>query len=127
MPGNRVILLRFENFKFLRICWETNGTMGRKYLKEAVEISLISGGCIKFDLKAYDVNLFFALTGSSNHNTLKNFEIASDYIKKRKDPPLVVASTLLVPGYIDEKEIKKIATFICSCNPDTPYKLLGFH
>jgi len=113
--------------KFLRICWETNGTMSRKYLKKAVEISLISGGCIKFDLKAYDGNLFFALTGSSNHNTLKNFEIASDYIKKRKDPPLVVASTLLVPGYIDEKEIKKIATFICNCNPDIPYKLLGFH
>ncbi len=101
--------------------------MGRKYLKEAVEISLMSGGCIKFDLKAYDVNLFFALTGSSNNNTLNNFEIASDYIKKRKDPPLVAASTLLVPGYIDEKEIKKIATFICSCNPDIPYKLLGFH
>jgi len=119
--------LKNKKNKFLRICWETNGTMSEKYLKKAIEISLLSGGCIKFDLKALDENLFFALTGSSNKNTINNFKTASNYIPKREDPPLVIASTLLVSGYIDEKEIEKIATFIYNCNPDIPYKLLGFH
>lgn len=119
--------LKNKKNKILRICWETNGTMSKKYLRQAVELSLISGGCIKFDLKAFDKNLFFAITGSSNYNTLKNFEIASSYILERKDPPLVVASTLLVPGYIDEKEVEKISSFIYKCNPEIAYKLLGFH
>lgn len=113
--------------KILRICWETNGTMNTSYLKEAVKLSLASGGCIKFDLKAYDNNLFYALTGSSNKNTCKNLKIASAYIQKRPKPPLVIASTLLIPGYIDETEIEKIAKFIYSCSPHIPYKLLGFH
>jgi len=113
--------------RIFRICWETNGTMNEVFLKKAVELSLQSGGCIKFDLKALDDSLYFALTGGSNKNTLSNFKIASSYIEKRKDPPLVIASTLLVPGYIDEAEIKNISRFIYQCNPDIPYKLLGFH
>jgi len=113
--------------RIFRICWETNGTMNEVFLKKAVELSLQSGGCIKFDLKALDDSLYFALTGGSNKNTLSNFRIASSYIEKRKDPPLVIASTLLVPGYIDEAEIKNISRFIYQCNPDIPYKLLGFH
>ena len=118
---------RSKKGKHLRICWETNGTMSKKYLKKAVEISLKTGGCIKFDIKAFDSNLYFVLTGSSNKNTLKNFETASQFIYKRKNLPLVIASTLLVPGYIDEIEIKKISEFIYDCSPDIPYKLLGFH
>ena len=112
--------------KHLRICWETNGTMSSKYLREAVLVSLKTGGCIKFDIKAFDDNLYFVLTGSSNKNTLRNFKIASKFIPERESPPLVVASTLLIPGYIDEIEIKKISEFICALNPDIPYKLLGF-
>lgn len=112
--------------KILRICWETNGTMDKRFLSEAVKLSLHSGGCIKFDLKAFDSSLFFALTGGSNKNTLENFRIASSFIPQREDPPLVIASTLLIPGYIDEDEIRNISRFIHSCNPDIPYKLLGF-
>jgi pyruvate formate lyase activating enzyme len=40
---------------------------------------------------------------------------------------LVVASTLLVPGYIDAREVKQLASFIASLNPNIPYSLLGFH
>ncbi|MGM0365951.1 MAG: hypothetical protein ACQEP5_05390 [Actinomycetota bacterium] len=46
---------------------------------------------------------------------------------ERTEPPLVIASTLLIPGYIDEEEIGKLSHFISLCNPDIPYKLLGFH
>jgi pyruvate formate lyase activating enzyme len=38
-----------------------------------------------------------------------------------------VASTLLVPGYIDAGEVGRIAEFLASLDPDIPYSLLGFH
>lgn len=41
--------------------------------------------------------------------------------------PLVVASTLLVPGYIDAYEVEQIAGFIASIHPKIPYSLLVFH
>jgi pyruvate formate lyase activating enzyme len=39
----------------------------------------------------------------------------------------VIASTLLVPGYMDAEEVGEIARFIASFDPDIPYALLGFH
>ena len=46
---------------------------------------------------------------------------------RRPSPPPLVASTLLVPGYVDAGEVGRIARFIAALNPDTPYALLGFH
>jgi pyruvate formate lyase activating enzyme len=39
----------------------------------------------------------------------------------------VVASTLLVPGYVDAKEVGRIARFIAEVNPNIPYALLAFY
>lgn len=111
----------------VRVCWETNGSMQPKLLKRAVELSLETGGCVKFDLKAYDENLHLALMGVTNKRTLENFARAASYIPQRPDPPLVVASTLLVPGYIDVQEVRDIASFIASLDLSIPYALLGFH
>ena len=111
----------------VRICWETNGTMHPRLLDEAVQLSLETGGCVKFDLKAYDETLHIALTGVSNKRTLENFARAARRIPERPDPPLVVASTLLVPGYVDVKEVSRIAAFIASLDPHIPYSLLGFY
>lgn len=113
--------------RLLRICWETNGSMDRKLLDEMIQLSLNSGGCIKFDLKAWDENLHIALTGTSNKRTLKNFSRVSERIKERLVPPFLVGSTLLVPGYIDENEVRGIARFIASINPDIPYSLLAYY
>lgn len=110
----------------LRICWETNGTMHPKLLKEILDIALVSGGCIKFDLKAHDEKLNIALCGITNERTLENFRVASKYVKKRKKPPILIASTLLVPGYIDRKEVFDIAKFIAGLDRSIPYSLLGF-
>jgi pyruvate formate lyase activating enzyme len=41
--------------------------------------------------------------------------------------PLLIASTLLVPGYIDAEEVKAIASFIADLDLNIPYALLGFH
>ncbi|GAI66259.1 unnamed protein product, partial [marine sediment metagenome] len=49
------------------------------------------------------------------------------YSAERPEPPFLVASTLLVPGYVDERQVGKIAEFIASLNPDIPYSLLGFY
>jgi len=67
------------------------------------------------------------LCGVSNVRTKENFERAAQWIKKRSDPPFLIASTLLVPGYIDEEEIRSISEWIASLDPEIPYALLAFH
>lgn len=111
----------------VRICWETNGSMHPGLLKLAMDLSLESGGCIKFDLKAHDPVLHRALCGVDNHRTLENFVYAASRIPERPDPPPVVASTLLVPGYVDADEVSRIASFIADLDPDIPYSLLAFY
>ncbi len=81
--------------KGLAVCWETVGTSHPKLIDRAVELSLASGGCIKFDLKAYDEVLHLILTGGSNRQTLDNFARAARRFEERPDAPLVLASTLL--------------------------------
>ncbi|MBW2349485.1 MAG: radical SAM protein, partial [Deltaproteobacteria bacterium] len=108
-----------ETERILRICWETNGAVQ--------ELSLESGGCIKFDLKAWDEGLHYALCGVTNKQTLYNFRVLSEITRKRTVPPFLIASTLLVPGYIDEMEVGKIARYIADLNPEIPYSLLAFY
>lgn len=67
-----------------------------------------------------------ALTGVSNRRTLDNFARAGARHAERPELPLVIASTLLVPGYIDADQVSKIAGFIASINAEIPYSLLGF-
>lgn len=112
--------------RILRFCWETNGSMSKSLLKDTAELTLVSGGCLKFDLKAWDETLHIALTGVSNSQTLENFQWLSKLIPSRPEPPFLIASTLMVPGYIDGQEIGRIATFIKSLNPEIPYSLLAF-
>ena len=113
--------------RILRICWETNGSMSREFLDEMAKIALESGGCIKFDLKAWNEQMHIALCGVSNKATLANFSYLASFVDKRPNPPFLVASTLLVPGYVDEKEVRGISRFIASLNPEIPYTLLAFY
>ncbi|NWF54879.1 MAG: radical SAM protein [Syntrophaceae bacterium] len=126
LTASRKALAR-KRKEILRICWETNGSMHPNLLEEMIEIALGSGGCIKFDLKAWDENLHRALTGITNRRTLENFRRAGERIPNRPVPPLVIASTLLVPGYVEEEEVRSIARFIAAINPEIPYSLLAFY
>lgn len=108
------------------VCWETAGTSNPRLLDRAVQLSLETSGCIKFDLKAYTEPLHIALTGWSNRRTLDNFARAAQRCDERPNLPLVVASTLLVPGYVNVEEVGRIARFIARHNPEIPYALLGF-
>jgi pyruvate formate lyase activating enzyme len=53
--------------------------------------------------------------------------IASEKYDKRSELPLLTATTLLVPGYVDKIEIERIAEFIGDLNENIPYSLLLFH
>lgn len=112
--------------RILRICWETNGSMQPALLDEMIGLSLASGGCIKFDLKAWSEPLHVALCGVSNRRTLENFARVAQHLGRRPEPPLLVASTLLVPGYVDAEEVSAIAKFIADLDASIPYALLAF-
>lgn len=110
----------------MRICWEWNGCGNPAFVRRAAELSLRSGGTIKFDLKAWDRNLALALSGVPNERAYENFAmIAREYQPKAKHP-LLTATTLLVTGYVDEEEVFHIARFIARLNPEIPYSLLIF-
>ncbi|MBW1710446.1 MAG: radical SAM protein [Deltaproteobacteria bacterium] len=113
--------------RILRICWETNGSAQEPFLSMMAETSIESGGCIKIDLKAWKENIHFALCGVSNQKVLDNFKTLSKWVSRRPDPPFLLASTLLVPGYVDEEEVSSIASFLAGLNPDIPYSLLAFY
>jgi pyruvate formate lyase activating enzyme len=113
--------------EILRICWETNGSMNPNLLDQMMELAVCSGGCVKFDLKAWDKNIHVALTGVENQRTIDNFARAAAHISRRSQPPALIANTLLVTGYIDAEEVAAIARFIASLDPNIPYSLLAFH
>ncbi len=110
----------------MRICWETNGSVSPKIMRRWADYAWMSNGCIKIDFKAFSEELNRALCGTSNKNTKENIRLVAGLMKKRKKPPLLIVSTLLVPGYIDEYELEHMAKFIGSINRDIPWSLLGF-
>ncbi|RLI34949.1 radical SAM protein [Candidatus Bathyarchaeota archaeon] len=114
--------------RILRICWESNGNWRREFALKAAELSFESGGIVKFDLKAWDENIYRALCGVPNSAILENFRVIGErYFDERREVPVLTASTLLVPGYIDVEEVRRIAEFISGISPDIPYSLLAFY
>jgi pyruvate formate lyase activating enzyme len=110
----------------VKVCYETNGNMSRKWLTQIADIVTRTGGTIKFDLKAVSPRLYTALTGMSNTAVLNNFRFLSEKGLKR-DGEFLVASILLVPGYVGISEVQKLSDFIKECDPTIPTALLGFH
>jgi pyruvate formate lyase activating enzyme len=53
--------------------------------------------------------------------------IGEKYYAKRPELPVLTASTLLVPGYVDAYEVENIAQFISQISPEIPYTLLAFY
>jgi len=114
--------------RILRICWETNGYEREELALEAAEISLKSGGNLKFDLKTWNENLNQALCGVSNAPTLRSFKLLGErFFKQRPELPILTASTLLIPGYVDAEETNNIAQLISEIDPKIPYTLLAFY
>jgi pyruvate formate lyase activating enzyme len=110
-----------------RMCWETNGSMSSKWARRIGEIALETGGCVKIDIKAFEDRIHRALCGRSNSQTLKNLKILGEMAPRRGEVPLLVASTLMVPGYVNEEEVTLISNYLADIDPTTPYSLLAFH
>lgn len=108
------------------VCWETNGTAQPALMNQALDLALATGGCVKIDFKAHDETLHRVLTAASNQYTLENIARGATRFEERDNPPPLVVSTLLVPGYVDAEEVGCIARFIAEHNPSVPYVLLGF-
>lgn len=113
--------------RIFRICWETNGLMNPNILDKAVELSIESGGCIKVDVKAWSPSVYYALCGNDGRLVFENIRRIAKRIEERPDPPLLIISTLLVPGYVDYEEVRGISEYIAKLNPDIPFTLLAFH
>lgn len=118
-----------DDSRKFRICWECNGTGNKDLMEKCMQIAIKTGGNIKFDLKSYNEKLNLAMCGVSNSRTLENFKnLAEKYFGTRsKEMPEMSACTLMVPGYVNHKEVELIARFVSEINPKIPYSLLVFH
>lgn len=121
------MLLANAEGRVMRVCWETNGHFSERVLDKVIETSLKTGGIIKFDLKAWTPNLYKALTGVEVGSVYENAKRVASAAANRPENPLFTASTLLVPGYVDEEEVRMIARFLATLSTDIPYSLLAFH
>ncbi|MFX1286525.1 MAG: radical SAM protein [Promethearchaeota archaeon] len=114
--------------RILRVCWEWNGAGNPKLVQNAVALSFVTGGNAKFDLKYFSPTLSLVLSGVSNEQSFKNFEICfNKFYHERKENPVLTATTLLVPSYVDKEEVSNIAQFLASLDKSIPYSLLVFH
>ena len=116
------IVAQSQNTK--HICWEWNGCGHPALVERAAELSQTSGGTVKFDFKAYHPNIALALCGTELSRSYKNFSALSERFRQKD---LLTAATLLVPHYIDKREVGEIAKSISFAGADIPYSLLVFH
>jgi len=127
ITASKKLLKAFPD-RIMRICFEWNGCGNPELVREAAALSLVSGGNLKFDLKCFSEAISLALSGVSNKRAFENFEMVARRLHPRRpEPPLLTATTLLVPGYVDENEVGSIADFISRIDPVIPYGLLVFH
>ena len=110
----------------VRVCYETNGNISKKWLDRIAGMVDKTGGTFKFDVKAVSPELYRTMTGISNSAMLRNFKELSTK-KRDREGEFLVASVLLVPGYVDLPEIKRISEFIAESDPTIPTALLGFY
>ena len=80
----------------MRICWETNGAVREPFLSEMADLSIKSGGCIKFDLKAWNEGLHCALCGITNRKTVDNFKKLAERIEERPKNRIIYIEVLWV-------------------------------
>lgn len=119
---SRRIVERSGNTK--RICWEWNGCGSPKLVERAAELSMRSGGVVKFDLKAFHPGIARALCGVDTARSFENFSRVAATFRERD---LLTATTLLVPHYVDAPEVEAIARFIAALDAEIPCSLLIFH
>ena len=115
--------------RVLRICFEWNGDVRKSLVKKAGLIALESGGNIKFDFKAWNPSVHYALTGRTNEQMKENLLFLHTLFQEFNADHLfhLGVTTLLVPYYVGKEEVEQIAKFLGSLDNEIPYSLLVFH
>jgi len=72
---------------------------------------------IVVSIKAWSEDTHYDYTGRSNKKVLDNF------YKIYKTGKRVQAETVLIPDYIDSKEVERIARYLSSIDPDIKYRI----
>lgn len=111
--------------KKIRICWETNGLENPRIMRRIARLSEESGGIVKIDWKAYSPEVYEALTGINGKKAVER--IKENIRVVIEEGAMLVVSTLVVPHYIDEREVNGITKFLASISDEMPYVLLAFH
>jgi pyruvate formate lyase activating enzyme len=112
--------------KHVRVCYETNGNISKKWFDSIVGVIDETGGTFKFDIKAVSPDIYRTMTGISNSAMLRNFKDLSA-MKRDRQGEFLVASILLVPGFVDLSEVQRICRFIAENDATIPTALLGFY
>ncbi|MEM1851822.1 MAG: hypothetical protein QXK14_04750, partial [Acidilobaceae archaeon] len=72
-----------------------------------------------------------ALTGVDGEKAVarlkENVKLIANIGRERSEPPLLVISVLLVPGYVTPEEVSHIAEYVASLDQNVPMVLLAFH
>ena len=114
-----------------RVCWETNGVEHPGLMRAMAKLSLLSGGIVKIDWKAWTPSIYEALTGVNGEKTVKRLMINTALVarmgRERPEIPLLTVSVLMVPGYVGAEEVRKISEYLASLDTDIPLVLLAFH
>ncbi|RKY34964.1 MAG: hypothetical protein DRP80_01385 [Candidatus Omnitrophota bacterium] len=109
LPLVRFLKERFLSFNILL-------TNGYRFVEEEV----IDEVCVS--IKAISKKLFKDFTGKEEpERALRNFKRYVDRPKVK-----VRAESIFIPGYIESKEIEKIAQFIANISPEIPYRIDGY-
>ena len=100
-----------------KINFDTNGYMTEKSLERILSFTT----SITYDLKAYNDEVYLALTGASSKPVLRNAE----YIGRHAKDKLWEYRILVIPK-INEDEIKLLIEFIVDIDPSLPTCFLAF-
>lgn len=129
---SRIVARRAEKEGLVkRVCWETNGLENPRIMREMARVSMETGGIVKIDWKAWSPGIYEALTGVDGRKAVErlkeNVKLVASMMDERPEPPLLTVSVLLVPGYVDAEEVRGVAEYVASVNPNVPMVLLAFH
>ena len=100
-----------------KVNFDTNGYMTEKSLERVLSFA----NSITYDLKAYDDEVYLALTGASSKPVLRNAEHIGRHAKNK----LWEYRILVIPE-INEDEIKPLTDFIAGIDPSLPVCFLAF-
>jgi pyruvate formate lyase activating enzyme len=100
-----------------RVNFDTNGYLTEESLRRVLSFAT----SITYDIKAFNDEVFLALTGASAPPVLRNAEYIARHAKDR----LWEYRILVIPG-INEQEIRPLTEFIADLDPDLPVCFLAF-